>query len=536
MKRLRLKLAIVALSSAFSVGTSGSLAHADGDDGGSQWLMSGQNLRNTRSQDSERKIGTGNAGQLAPKWVFTTGGDVSATPAVDEDFVYIPDAAGNLFKINRRTGVQIWARTIASLTGVAGDSARATPAVVGNKLILGDQGGRVGAGARVMAIDKRTGNLLWVTKVDDHPSALITQSAVAHEGKVYVGVSSGEESTAAFVPNYPCCSFRGSMLALDLNTGRLLWRTYTTSALPGFSGAAVWGSSPVIDPKRKSVYITTGNNYTVPQAILDCAGQATPEAVKSCIDAVPGSADNHIDAMLSLDLKTGAIRWARSMIPFDPWTVACVFAVEGNEDNCSDPRGPDYDFGQGAILYKIGKKEFLGAGQKSGVYWAVDPDNGEVIWSRQVGPGGSLGGLQWGSATDGKRIYTAIANNSRTAWTLPNGQVTNAGLWSALDPATGAILWQTTGTPAVTTTNQGAVSVANGVVYAGTVDAVGTMYALDARTGQTLWTFASGGSVNSGAAIVNGTVYWGSGYGVQGIGMTPNNKLYAFTAPGCHDD
>jgi polyvinyl alcohol dehydrogenase (cytochrome) len=88
----------------------------------------------------------------------------------------------------------------------------------------------------------------------------------------------------------------------------------------------------------------------------------------------------------------------------------------------------------------------------------------------------------------------------------------------------------------VTTTNQGAVSVANGVVYAGTVDAVGTMYALDARTGQTLWTFASGGSVNSGAAIVNGTVYWGSGYGVQGIGMTPNNKLYAFTAPGCHDD
>jgi hypothetical protein len=116
--------------------------------------------------------------------------------------------------------------------------------------------------------------------------------------------------------------------------------------------------------------------------------------------------------------------------PFDPWTVACVLAVEGNEDNCSDPRGPDYDFGQGAILYKIGKKELLGAGQKSGVYWAVNPDNGEVIWSRQVGPGGSLGGLQWGSATDGKRIYTAISNNSRTAWTLPNGQVTNAGLWS----------------------------------------------------------------------------------------------------------
>jgi polyvinyl alcohol dehydrogenase (cytochrome) len=264
------------------------------------------------------------------------------------------------------------------------------------------------------------------------------------------------------------------------------------------------------------VYVNTGNNYTVPQAILDCAAAATPETVQSCIDAVPGSKQNYIDAMMSLDLKTGAVRWARSMIPFDPWTVACVFAVEGNEDNCSDPRGPDYDFGQGSILYKVGNKAFLGAGQ--------------------VGPGGSLGGLQWGSAMDGKRIYTAISNDGRKPWTLPNGQVTTAGLWSALDPATGAILWQTAGTPAVTTTNQGAVSVANGVVYAGTIDAVGTMYALKASTGETLWTFAAGGSVLAGAAIVNGTVYWGSGYGVQGIGLTPNNKLYAFSVPGCHDD
>jgi polyvinyl alcohol dehydrogenase (cytochrome) len=447
----------------------------------------------------------------------------------------VPDAAGNQIKINRRTRVQIWSRTIASYTGVTGDSARATPAVVGNKLILGDQGGRVGAGSRVMAIDKRTGDLLWVTKVDDHPSSLITQSAVAHEGKVYVGVSSGEESTA-IDPNYTCCSFRGSMLALDLNTGAIVWRTFMVPALEGFSGGAIWGGSPVIDPKRKSVYVNTGNNYTVPQAILDCASQSTPDTVKSCIDAVPGSADNHIDAMVSLDLKTGAIRWARSMIPFDPFTVACVFPLPGNDDNCSDPRGPDYDFGQGSILYKIGNREFLGAGQKSGQYWAVNPDNGQVLWSTQVGPGGSLGGLQWGSATDGKRIYTAVSNNEGKSWTLPNGQVTTAGLWAALDPATGKILWQTTGTPSVTTTNQGAVSVANGVVYAGTIDAAGTMYALKASTGETLWTFASGGSVNAGAAIVNGTVYWGSGYGVRGIGLTGNNKLYAFGVPGCHDN
>jgi polyvinyl alcohol dehydrogenase (cytochrome) len=534
MKILKLGLTVLAFTGATALPLTFGPVRAD--DGESLWLTSGQNRNNWRNQADEHKVSASNAAQLAPKWVFTTGGDVSATPAVDENFVYVPDAAGNLFKIDRRTGVQIWARTIASYTGVAGDSARVTPAVVGNKLILGDQGGRVGAGARMMAVDKRTGDLLWLTQVDAHPTSVITQSAVAYEGKIYVGVSSVEESTAALVPGYQCCSFRGSMLALDLNTGAIVWRTYTTPALPGFSGVAIWGSSPVIDPKRKSVYVNTGNNYTVPQAILDCASASTPDTLKACIDAVPGSAENYLDAMMSLDLKTGAIRWAHSMIPFDPFTVACVFAVAGNEDNCTDPRGPDYDFGQGSILYKIGSKEFLAAGQKSGVFWAVNPDNGQVIWSTQVGPGGSLGGLQWGSATDGKRIYAAISNNEHKPWTLPNGQVTTAGLWSALDPTTGAILWQTAGTPAVTTTNQGAVSVANGVVYAGTIDAAGTMYALKASTGETLWTFASGGSVNAGAAIVNGTVYWGSGYGVRGIGLTSNNKLYAFSVPGCHDD
>ncbi|MDB4991573.1 MAG: Pyrrolo-quinoline quinone repeat-containing protein [Myxococcaceae bacterium] len=532
MQNFKLILATVVVA-----GTIGSLALAnDADD--ADWTSAGQNLKNTRSQSNEHRLGPANVPGLTPKWVFTTGGDVSATPAVDEHFVYVPDAAGSLFKIDRRTGAQVWAHKIDEYSGLTGDCARATPAIAGNKLILGDQAWKVGGGARVFAIDKVTGKLLWATKVDDHPAAVITQSAVVHDGKVYVGVSSAEETLAALQPGYPCCTFRGSMTALDLRTGALLWKTYTVpdASTPGFSGGAVWGSTPVIDPDRKSVYINTGNNYTVPQAILDCAKAADAATVKACIDAVPGSARNYLDSMMAMDLNTGRIRWATPVVPFDPFTVACVFAVPGNEDNCSDPRGPDYDFGQGSMLFRAGGRDLLGAGQKSGVFWAVDPSNGQVVWHTQVGPGGSLGGLQWGSATDGRRIYTAVSNNYGSPWTLPDGTVTNAGLWAALDPATGAILWQTAGTPAVTTTNQGPVSVANGVVYAGTVDTAGTMYALDAANGKTLWTFASGGSVNSGAAIVNGTVYWGSGYGVQGIGLKGNNKLYAFSAPHCHDD
>ena len=526
MHNVRRTLLMVALAGACQLG---SAARADGGGDDSNWVTAGQNLKNTRNQAQEHRLGPANASGLKPKWVFTTGGDVSATPAVDEKYVYFPDKAGNLFKLDRRTGAQVWAHKIDEYSGLTGDFARATPAISGNKLIIGDQASAIGGGARVFAVDKGTGKLLWVTKVEDHPSAVVTQSAVVYDGKVFVGVSSVEELVAAVQPGYQCCSFRGSMTALDLKTGALLWKTYTVPNLPGFSGGAIWGSTPVIDPGRNSVYVNTGNNYTVPHAILDCA---TATDVKACIDAVPGSSDNHFDSMLSLDLRTGRVRWATPMIPFDSFTVACVFSVPGNEDNCSDPRGPDYDFGQGSMLYRAGGRDLLAAGQKSGVMWALDPSNGHVVWHTQVGPGGSLGGLQWGSATDGKRIYAAVSNN----YGLPNGVGGTAGTWAALDPATGAILWQTAGTPAVTTSNQGPVSVANGVVYAGTIDKAGTMYALDAASGKTLWTFASGGSVVAGAAIVNGTVYWGSGYGVQGIGLQSNNKFYAFTAPGCKDD
>jgi polyvinyl alcohol dehydrogenase (cytochrome) len=504
--------------------------------GGALWPSAGQNLNNTRHQANEVRIGPKNAAQLTPKWVFQTGGDVWTTPAVDEDFVYVPDAAGNLFKIDRETGVQVWSHKIEEYTGVASDLARATPALAGGKLILGDQGGRQGAGARVFAVDQRTGALLWATKVDEHPVAVVTQSAVVHGNRVYVGVSSNEEFTAAVVPGYPCCSFRGSILALDLKTGAILWKTYTVPNLPEYSGGAVWGSTPVVDAKRQSLYITTGNNYTVPQAILDCATLTDSDAVRQCVAAVPGAADNHFDAVVALDLTSGAIRWARTMIPFDSWNVSCIFSVQGNEGNCTDPAGPDYDFGQGAMLFKVrpqrhGPSELLGAGQKSGMFWALDPQDGRIVWNTQVGPGGTLGGLQWGSATDGRRIYAAISNNGQVPWTLPSGQVITSGFWSALDPASGAILWQTPGNPAVSTTNQSPVSVANGVVFGGTVDEAGTMYALEAATGKTLWTFASGGSVVAGAAIADGVVYWGSGYAVDSIGLTGNNKLYAFGLP-----
>lgn len=506
------------------------------------WGVGGQNLHNTRNAADEDIINPQNVGSLRVKWIFTTHGDVSATPTVDRDAVYFPDWGGYINKVNARTGALIWSHPMSFYTGVEGDFARASIAIEGNRLIVGTQANSdIPAtldGAHVIAVNKNTGQLLWKTKMDDFIGATITQSAVVYRNKIYVGVASNEEGLANDSA-YQCCAFRGSVVALDLYTGRIIWKTYMLPAGKGFTGNAVWGSTPVVDVKRKSLYVTTGNNYTVPQAVLDCVNAGgTPDQVKNCIAAVDGSSTNYFDGVVSLDLKTGRVKWYTPVLPFDAWNVACLF--EG--PNCPDTAGPDYDFGQGPALFTVGhgrhKRELLGAGQKSGIYWTFNPDNGQIVWSTQVGPGATLGGLQWGSAVDENRIYTAVSNSDFKPFTLTTGpgagQTISGGFWAALNPRTGERIWEVAADkpplspyPAgAIAPNQGMVSVANGVVFAGAMDSLGTMYAFNGATGQKLWSFESGGSVNSGAAIVKGTVYWGSGY--ENIDGTPNNKLYAF--------
>jgi len=252
-----------------------------------------------------------------------------------------------------------------------------------------------------------------------------------------------------------------------------------------------------------------------------------------------------VDSVLALDLGSGAIKWSSKEVSWnqpgiangnDDWNVSCVFAFPPASPpgpNCPSNAGPDYDFASAPnlITYKSGNttKTILGAGQKSGIYYAFDPDTGERLWRTQVGPGSSLGGMEWGSATDGTRIYVTIAN----LYGIPNGSGFG-GSWAALDPATGQILWQT-GEPASAVV-LGPAAVADGVVYVSSMDGSAnaqTMLALDAATGTKLWGFAPGSSVNAGATIVNGVVYCGSGYAHLGIpGYTPNNKFYAFSLNG----
>jgi len=489
-----------------------------------QWRQGGHDFANSRNQPAEVLINSRNVHALSVKWVFTTGGNVSATPTVSGDAVFFPDSAGNLYAVNRHNGQLIWSHQIADYNGLAGSISRNSPAVHDDEVIVGDIEiqNLSRNGANVIAVDRRTGALRWITRVDSHITAEITGSPVIYGDTVYVGVSSAEEGFALAGTLYACCTFRGSVVALDAHNGKLLWKTYImpeNGGKPGgYSGGAVW-QPPAIDPVRGQLYVGTGNNYSAPDSVLQCEQQAIDNNNPDPDCAAP---DDHFDTALALDLADGHIRWSKRLLEYDVWTVSCIVSIPG-ETPCPVPTGPDYDLGGSGpnLLPKLG---LVGFGQKSGNYWALNPDNGDIQWRTQVGPGGSTGGIQWGTATDGWRIYAAISNNGQVPYTLvPGGQEITWGAWSALDVATGKLIWQTAD-PTIGAFDSGSVSVANGVMYAGSQS--GSMYALDAATGKVLWSFASGGTVVDGPSIVDGVVYWGSGYSNPG---TANNKLYAFS-------
>lgn len=515
-----------ALGGALALAGLVSPAWADSSDG---WPMFGQNLANTAA--SEARLGE--ASQLKKKWAFTTGGDVSARAAVVEGVAYFPDWGGNLWAVDAKKGTKVWGHQFSDYGLAANTQSRTSPAVVDGVVYVGTQ-----EGAWLLAIEAASGKLLWKTQLDtSDPFAVITASPAVHAGVVYTGVASLEEAVATN-PNYPCCKARGSVVAVSAKgsqRGSILWKTYTVPA--GYSGGGVWGSNFAIDKGRGSVFVGTGNNYSKPTDPAYLACVAAGGSAAACT-----SPANHVDSILALDLRTGAIKWATKAVdwnqPFvangtDDWNVSCLVGFAPGQGNCPVAAGPDYDFASAPNLISYqgrhGRKTILGAGQKSGIYYALDPDTGAVLWRTQVGPGSSLGGMEWGSASDGKRIYVSIAN----LYGIPSA-AGGAGSWAALDPETGAILWQKADPNGAIAL--GALTVADDLVFvssmAGSATAP-TMLALSAATGQTLWSFAAGSSVNAGAAIADGMVFWGSGYAHLGIpGFTGNNQFYAFSKNG----
>ena len=492
------------------------------------WNAWGVNTSNTRFQDAAAAgITADQISRLKVKWAFGFPGDLQAyaQPVVMGGRVFTGSQGGKVYSLSASTGCIYWYfQTAAGVRAAVsiGKLAR------GYTAFFGDQGGNV------YAVDAATGRLAWKTRVDDFPVARVTGSPTFYNGRLYVPVASGEEA-AGSLPGYECCRFRGSLAALDAGTGKPIWKTYTVdepkrtkknkvgTQLWGPSGAPIW-SSPAIDARRNAVYVTTGDNYSDPPSRMS-------------------------DAFVAMDLNSGKILWSRQMTASDAYTSACRLP---DKTNCPDSNGPDLDFSSGPILIDLaGGKRALVAGQKSGVVHAIDPDQqGEVLWQVRVGKGGTMGGVQWGSAVDGSNVYVALSDIGRI--TLTYSQTTDAdpkqgGGMFALRLSDGKQMWYSAPAscgdrPRCSPAQSAAVSAIPGVAFSGSVD--GHLRAYSAGEGKVIWDFdtvgayptvngvvARGGSLDGpGPAIAGGMLFLSSGYPTAG-GM-PGNVLLAFSVDG----
>ena len=497
------------------------------------WNGWGGSPGNARFQhETVARLAVADVGRLKLKWAFGFAGDTAAAvqPSIAGRRVFVANGSGQVHALDLQEGCVYWTYDADAKvrTAVAVGQAGGTQAA-----FFGD------VGATVYSVDATTGRLRWKRKVDEHPVARVTGTPKLHEGRLYVPVSSAEEFVGAD-PKYPCCTFRGSVVALDAASGEIAWKTYVIPDQPkptrtnkigtqlyGPSGAAIW-SSPTIDEKTGTIYVATGDSYSDPVAATS-------------------------DAIIALDAKTGAIKWWQQMTGGDAFNLACVGA---DQTNCPEAKGPDVDFGSPPILVTLGSgKRALVAGQKSAVVHAVDPDDkGRRLWSTRIGRGGALGGVEWGSAADGDHIYVPLSDVSFRApkpgadrlMTLMLDPAVGGGLF-ALRLSDGTQGWHAAppgcGDRANCSPAQAAPpAVISGAVFSGSMD--GHLRAYSAKDGRIVWDFntaqefttvngvkARGGSIDvGGPAIADGMVLTTSGYAQWG-GMG-GNVLLAFSVDG----
>ncbi|KAI3700812.1 hypothetical protein L2E82_45450 [Cichorium intybus] len=499
------------------------------------WTNHGGDLYNRRHAYGETKISPQTVANLQLKWKFVAGNDITATPAIYDDTIYFPSWNGNIYALNASNGSVIWQHDLGQLTGLNSTGiipgvnrlvSRATPTVADDLLIVGIYGP-----AYIVGLNRSNGELVWSTQLSAHNASIITMSGTYHKSAFYVGTSSLEESTTLEA----CCNFIGSFAKLNAKNGNIQWQTYMLPDNNGstneYAGAGIWGSSPSIDIHRNSVYIATGNMYSAPLNVTQCQeaqnNQTTPSENDNCIEP-----ENHSNSILALDLDSGHIQWFKQLGGYDLWIFACN---DLSTPGCPPGPNPDADFAEAPMIISINdrghKRDIVVAVQKSGYAWALDRDNGSLVWSTLAGPGGAGGGGFWGSATDGKTVYTNIANSLRTTFTLkPSNITTTSGGWVSMDATNGNILWSTANPSNATAS--GPVSLANGVVFAGSTNGTGPIYAMSGTTGKILWSYNTGATVYGGMSISNGCVYVGNGYkanfGAFDPTYTPGTTLFAF--------
>lgn len=440
------------------------------------------------------------------------------------DRVFLANINHWVYALNAKTGCAEW-------TFRAEGAVRSNVAVENGVLVFGD------TLANVYGLNARTGALMWQKRVDMQPSARVTGNVTLHDGVAYIPISALQE-VWSMRGNIPCCSFRGSVVALDAKTGHRLWKTYTIDRplrylgkaknginRYGPSGAPVW-SGISVDDRLGVVFVTTGNQYTEPR-------------VKAS------------DAVMALDMRTGKKRWVTSLAPRrmsdqDIYVMGCETWVNPSRPECSpvNPKGEgDRDLGAPAEITKLADgTRLLLAATKDGVFYALNPSTGTVKWRVRVGEGGETGGVEYGFATDGRYAYVPVSDLQL------NGSA--KGSFTAIDLSSGKIAWRVKGAtntcsgkpPLCNNAYLDSPTVAGQVVWVGNQD--GILRAYDRRNGELVWSYDTarkfigvngatgrGGSIATGGPAVSGRrVYVLSGWGVMNLGM-PGNTLLSFEVP-----
>ena len=500
------------------------------------WATTGIDDPSTRFQ-RRPGLSAADVPKLKVKWAFSmTGG---GQPTVVGDWLFVTNRSGTFFAMDARSGCVHW--IVEDLVS------RTTPMVVRSAISPSGWATFVGQSDRVVrAFDAQSGKELWrSTVLDPHPVGVLTGSPIVADNRLLVPISSIEEA-AAMSKGYACCTFRGSLAALDLTTGKLLWKTSMVPEparnvrekdnglmVTGPAGAAIW-SAPSVDRKRGLVYVVTGDSYTD----VDTVGA---------------------DAVVALDVKTGKIRWRDQVTEKDNFVMGC--GRNSTSGNCPSPLGPDFDLGATPILVPIkGGKTVLVAGQKSGLAYGFDPDNGKRLWVSQLGVGSALGGIMWGIGADDRYAYVPMSDlGAIFGEGRPGAPAAKPGL-SALDPATGKIVWHTPAPKAVCIyaadkgkpsrcmrAQSAAPAIIPGFVFQGALD--GWFRAYDSATGKIVWEDSTtartydtlngikgqpgGGIDGMGPTIANGMVYIMSGNnGAARVGSNGINVLLAYSVDG----